>query len=78
MCRDTKLPIWHCDPLHRLTEALDLCLIKDEASVSATCRGPRIEVPPLTENLVERVELAQGDDTSVLDHHTPLWPPLHM
>lgn len=46
---------------------VDIGLIKDETSVEAPRSWPRIEVPPLSENLVEMVELAQGVDPATSD-----------
>lgn len=46
-----RLPIWHCDRLHQPAGIINIGLIRDEANVAGPHRGPRIEVPPLSENL---------------------------
>uniref|UniRef100_M1DF00 Integrase core domain containing protein n=1 Tax=Solanum tuberosum TaxID=4113 RepID=M1DF00_SOLTU len=43
LCRDSGVPIWHCDKLVHPTGALDICLIRDEANVAAPRREPQIE-----------------------------------
>lgn len=65
--REVGVPIWHFHTLHHPTMIVDICLIMDEANVAAPHRGPKIVVPPLSENLVETVELALGADHTTLD-----------
>lgn len=65
------MPIWNYNKLRNPKGTLDICLIKDEANVVVSHRGPRIEVPPLRENLANMVELAQGADFGTLDHSDP-------
>uniref|UniRef100_M1DL71 Integrase core domain containing protein n=1 Tax=Solanum tuberosum TaxID=4113 RepID=M1DL71_SOLTU len=43
LCRDSGVPIWHCDRLVHPTRALDINLIRDEANVAAPRRDPQIE-----------------------------------
>uniref|UniRef100_M1DVC0 Integrase core domain containing protein n=1 Tax=Solanum tuberosum TaxID=4113 RepID=M1DVC0_SOLTU len=43
LCRDSGVPIWHCDKLVHPTGALDIGLIRDEANVAAPRREPQIE-----------------------------------
>ncbi|KAG5591674.1 hypothetical protein H5410_042188 [Solanum commersonii] len=40
LCRDSGVPIWHCDRLVHPTGALDIGLIRDEANVAAPRREP--------------------------------------
>lgn len=65
------MTIWHCDTLDHLVGTLDMGLIKDEANVVAPCRCRRIEVPPLSENSADTVELAQGADQIALESADP-------
>uniref|UniRef100_M1DJ00 Integrase core domain containing protein n=1 Tax=Solanum tuberosum TaxID=4113 RepID=M1DJ00_SOLTU len=60
LCRDSGVPIWHCDKLVHPTGALDIGLIRDEANVAAPRREPQIEVPPLGPDLADTVGQAQG------------------
>lgn len=50
--------IWNYDTLRSLAGTIDIGLIRDDANVAAPCRGPNIEVPPVSENIFETVELA--------------------
>ncbi|KAG5607112.1 hypothetical protein H5410_028604 [Solanum commersonii] len=68
LCRDSGVPIWHCDRLVHPTGALDIGLIRDEANVAAPRREPQVEVPPLGTDLADTVGQAQGDDFSAPDH----------
>uniref|UniRef100_M1DU07 Integrase core domain containing protein n=1 Tax=Solanum tuberosum TaxID=4113 RepID=M1DU07_SOLTU len=43
LCRDSGVPIWHCDWLVRPTRALDIGLIRDNANVAAPRREPQVE-----------------------------------
>lgn len=54
--------IWKCDTLHRPQGTYYISLIRDEANVAAARIGHRIEVPPLSVNLEDRVEWTQGSD----------------
>ena len=69
------MPIWHCDRLRKSIETFDIGLIKDEDNVAASRRGPRIEVPPLSENLAIMAELAQGADSGTLEDADPTSAP---
>ena len=68
LCRDSGVPIWHCDKLVHPTGALDIGLIRDEANVAAPRREPQIEVPPLVPDLADTVGQAQGGDPIIPDH----------
>uniref|UniRef100_M1E140 Integrase core domain containing protein n=1 Tax=Solanum tuberosum TaxID=4113 RepID=M1E140_SOLTU len=68
LCRDSGVPIWHCDKLVHPTGALDIGLIRDEANVAAPRREPQVEVPPLEADLADTVGQAQGGDLSIPDH----------
>uniref|UniRef100_M1DJI3 Integrase core domain containing protein n=1 Tax=Solanum tuberosum TaxID=4113 RepID=M1DJI3_SOLTU len=68
LCRDSGVPIWHCDKLVHPTGALDIGLIRDKANVAAPRREPQIEVPPLGTDLADTVGQAQGGDPIIPDH----------
>uniref|UniRef100_M1E0R8 Integrase core domain containing protein n=1 Tax=Solanum tuberosum TaxID=4113 RepID=M1E0R8_SOLTU len=68
LCRDSGVPIWHCDKLVHPTGALDISLIRDEANVAAPRREPQIEVPPLGPDLKDTIGQAQGGDPIIPDH----------
>ncbi|KAG5605841.1 hypothetical protein H5410_027333 [Solanum commersonii] len=68
LCRDSGVPIWHCDRLIHPTRTLDIGLIRDEANVAAPRRDPQIEVPFLGANLANTVGQAQGGDPIIPDH----------
>lgn len=50
--------IWHYDTLRSPAGTVYIGLIRDDANVVASCRGPSIEVPPLRDKLEETVDLA--------------------
>uniref|UniRef100_M1DW18 Integrase core domain containing protein n=1 Tax=Solanum tuberosum TaxID=4113 RepID=M1DW18_SOLTU len=56
LCRDSGVPIWHCDKLIRATGTLDIGLIWDEANVAAPHREPQVDAPSLGADLVNDVE----------------------
>uniref|UniRef100_M1E102 Integrase core domain containing protein n=1 Tax=Solanum tuberosum TaxID=4113 RepID=M1E102_SOLTU len=68
LCRDSGVPIWHCDKLVHPTGALDIGLIRDKANVAAPRREPQIAVPPLGTDLADTVGQARGGDPIILDH----------
>jgi len=55
LCKDSGVPIWHCDRLIHPTGALDIGLIRDEANVAAPRREPQVEVSPLGADLADTV-----------------------
>lgn len=79
LCTDAGVPIWPYDRLCKQTFTPDIGLIKDEANIATPHKGPRIEVPPLSDNMVYTVELAQGetlpqepyDPTQASSSHAP-------
>lgn len=58
LCKDARVPVWHCDTLHNPLRTVDIVLIGYDANVVAPRRGTKIEESPLGENLVDTVELA--------------------
>ncbi|KAG5591028.1 hypothetical protein H5410_041542 [Solanum commersonii] len=68
LCRDSGVPIWHCDRLIHPTGTLDIGLIRDEANVVTPHREPQVEVPPLGADLADTVGQAQGGDPIIPDH----------
>uniref|UniRef100_M1DE39 Integrase core domain containing protein n=1 Tax=Solanum tuberosum TaxID=4113 RepID=M1DE39_SOLTU len=67
LCRDSGVPIWHCDRLIHPTGTLDVGLIQDEVNVAAPRRGPRIDVP-LGTDLVDIVKQMQDDEPTPPAH----------
>ena len=65
--RDVGVPLWHCDVLLTPIGIVDIGLIKDETNVAAPRRGPRVDLQPLSENLADTVEQAQGADPATLE-----------
>ncbi|KAG5610278.1 hypothetical protein H5410_021559 [Solanum commersonii] len=55
LCRDSRVPMWHCDRLIHPTGTLDIGLIRDEANVAAPRKEPQVEVPPLGADLADTV-----------------------
>ena len=62
LCRDAEVPIWHCDMIRSLVGTFDIGLMKDKANTKAPHRCIIIEMHPLSENLADTVELAEGAD----------------
>ena len=58
LCRSADVPIWHVDQL-KTSLTVDIGLIRDEANELAPRRGPRLELPPLGENLADIVAHAR-------------------
>jgi len=65
LCRDSGVPIWHCDRLIHPIGTLDIGLIRDEANVAAPRREPQVEVPLLGADLADTVGQAQGGDPRI-------------
>ena len=61
LCRFAGVPIWHIDQLKAPLGTIDIGLIRDEANELAPCRGPRPELPPLSENMADTVAQARMD-----------------
>ncbi|KAG5632584.1 hypothetical protein H5410_004301 [Solanum commersonii] len=61
LCRDSGVPIWHCDKLVHPIGALDIGLIRDEANVAAPRRELQVMVPPLGVNLADTVGHSGAD-----------------
>ena len=55
VCRSAGVPIWHVDQLNTPLGTIDMGLIPDEANELAPHRGPRLEFPPLGDNLADVV-----------------------
>lgn len=71
LCNDAVVPILRCDRLRKLIGTLDIGLIKGEANVAAPHIGHMINVPPLSENLADKMELDQGADLAAPEHTNP-------
>ena len=61
------MPIWLYDVLHTPTGSVDIRLIRDEANVVSPHQGPRVDLQPLSENLADKVQLAQGAEPATSD-----------
>ena len=55
LCRSAGVPIWHVDQLKTPQGTVDVGLIRDEANELAPRRGPRLELPPLADDLADTV-----------------------
>uniref|UniRef100_M1DHI9 Integrase core domain containing protein n=1 Tax=Solanum tuberosum TaxID=4113 RepID=M1DHI9_SOLTU len=84
LCRDSGVPIWHCDRLVHPTGALDIGLIRDEANVAAPRRESQVEAastapssswstPQLGAIVVSltRVQKLEAQMATLLDHILP-------
>ena len=54
-CTYVGVPIWYVDHLKTPLGTIDISLIRDEANELAPRRGPRLELLPLGDNLVDTV-----------------------
>ena len=59
LCRDARVPFWHCDVLRTPIGIVDIGLIMEEANVATPWRGPRVDLQTLSENLADTVMLDQ-------------------
>lgn len=57
------MPLWHCDVLYTSTR-IHIGLIEDESTVAPSRCGPKVDLQPLSKNLADTVDLAQGADPS--------------
>ena len=55
LCRSAGGPIWHIDQLKTPLGTVDIGLIREEVNELAPRRGPRQELPPLSDNLADTV-----------------------
>lgn len=60
LSRESGVIICYYDTLRSPMGTVDIGITKDEANIETPQRGSRIEMPPLSENLADTVELAQG------------------
>ena len=74
LCRSAGVPILHIDQLKTFLGIVDIGLIRDEANVLYPRRGPRLECPPLGENLADMVVHActAVHDSSETTNTTPV------
>ena len=59
LCRSAGVPICHIDQLKTLLGTVDIGIIRDEANELAPRRGPRLELPPLGDNLADTIAHAR-------------------
>ena len=59
LCRSAGEPIWHIDQLRTPPGTINVGLIRDEANELAPRRGPRPELPPLSDDLADTVAQAR-------------------
>ena len=55
---DAGVPLWHVDVLSTPNMTVDIDLIKDETNVAVPEQGPKVDLQPVSENLVDTLELA--------------------
>ena len=55
LCRSAGVPLWHVDHLKTPYGIVDVGLIRDEANELAPHRGPRPDLPPLSDDLAYTV-----------------------
>ena len=72
LCRSAGVPIWHVDQLKTPQGTVDVGLIKDEANELAPHRGPRPELPPLTDDLADTVAYACMATQAASTDNTPV------
>ena len=60
LCRTAGVPIWHINQLKTPQGTFDVGLIRDEANELAPRRGPRLELPPLADDLADTVAQARA------------------
>ena len=76
LCRSACAPIWHVYQLKTPLGTVDIGLIRNETNKLALCRGPRLELPPLGDNLVDTVEQdrtstqAASTDTTLVEYNS--------
>ena len=58
--RSASVLIWHVDQLKTPQGTVDVDLIRDDANKFAPSRGPRPELPPLVDDLVDTVAQARA------------------
>ena len=66
------MPIWHVDQLKTPQGSVDVGLIRDEANELASRRGPRPELPPLADDLVDTVAQARTATEAASTDSTPV------
>ena len=64
--------IWHVDQLKTPQGTIDVGLITDEANELAPRRGPRLELPPLADDLVDTVAQARTAMQAASTDTTPV------
>ena len=72
LCRSAGVPIWHVDQLKTPQGTVDVSLIRDEANELAPRRGPRPELPPLADDLVDTVAQARTATEAASTDSTPV------
>ena len=72
LCRSAGVPIWHVDQLKTQQSTVDVGLIRDEANELAPQKGPRPELPPLTDDLPDTVAQARTATQAASTDTTPV------
>lgn len=62
LCRDARVTICYCDTLHTTGCTIYISIIRDKANEAAPRRWNIVELYPLSYNLLDTIELAQGID----------------
>lgn len=60
LCRDSRVPVWHCDVLRTPIGIVYIGIIRDETNVVAQRSWPRVDLPKLNENQADTIKLDQG------------------
>lgn len=58
LCMDAGVPLWHFDVLPTPNMTVDIDLIRDETNMAVPEQGPKVDLQPVSENLVDTLELA--------------------
>uniref|UniRef100_M1DXB6 Integrase core domain containing protein n=1 Tax=Solanum tuberosum TaxID=4113 RepID=M1DXB6_SOLTU len=73
LCRDSGVPIWHCDRLIHPIGTLDIGLIRDEANVTAPRREPQVEIAstiPRLQTVDQSTDYRLGSWVDALENFT--------
>ena len=72
LCKSAGVPIGHVDQLKTPIGTVDVGLIRDEANELAPRRGPRLELPPLADDLADTVAQARTATQAASTDTTPV------
>ena len=72
LCRSAGVPIWHVNQLKTPQGTVDIGLIRYEANELAPRREPRLELPPLVDDLADTVAQARTATQAASTDTTPV------